>query len=279
MTMNAPINPGHMIPNSMEVYFAAKWSDNLMHLGFYKDPELASAGETSEDVYANGTLKKTKDWNKITVTFTAHELTVEKLAILQSWLVEVHAWTVTAEVERTNAWDWSYEKDILLKYSSADGSAITPTSVTALINGTETALTADTDYSVWVTSMWATYIKLLTGETGGVLDANAPANVRITVTYSVTNANAKVMDHKANSLAKPFVMVLVNEFEYDGEKKTIKTYVENCLADKAMLQQIADSDNTTVGFPLTITGTIKSQEFVGFSETASASSAAANNGD
>jgi hypothetical protein len=39
------------------------------------------------------------------------------------------------------------------------------------------------------------------------------------------------------------------------------------LADKAMLQQIADSDNTTVGFPLTITGTIVSQEFVGFSQS------------
>jgi hypothetical protein len=86
------------------------------------------------------------------------------------------------------------------------------------------------------------------------------------------------MDHKANSIAKPFVMVLVNEFEYDGEKKTIKTYVDNCLADKAMLQQIADSDNTTVGFPLTITGTIKSQEFVGFSQTEDESSSD-NDGD
>ena len=60
-----------------------------MHLGFYKDPWLESAGETNEDVYANWTLKKTKDWKKITVTFTAHELTAEKLAILQSWLVLV----------------------------------------------------------------------------------------------------------------------------------------------------------------------------------------------
>lgn len=269
MSLNAPLNPGHMIPNSMEVYFAAKWSDPLMHLGFYKDPELASAGETNEDVYANWTLKKTKDWNKITVNFTAHELTVEKLAILQAGLVEVHAWTVTAEVERSNPGDWSFEKDILLKYSNANGTAISPTSVTALIGWVETELTADTDYQVGVTQMGATYIKLIQGTK---LTANAPANVRITVTYSATNAWAKVMDHKANSIAKPFVMVLVNEFEYDGEKKTIKTYVDNCLADKAMLQQIADSDNTTVGFPLTITGTIKSQEFVGFSQTEDESS-------
>jgi hypothetical protein len=53
MSLKAPLNPGHMIPNSMEVYFAAKWSDNLMHLGFYKDQSLESAGETNEDVYSN----------------------------------------------------------------------------------------------------------------------------------------------------------------------------------------------------------------------------------
>ena len=264
MTLKAPINPGHMIPNSMEIYFASKWSDNLMHLGFYKDPWLESAGETNEDVYANWTLKKTKDWKKITVTFTAHELTAEKLAILQSWLVEVLPWTVSGEVERFNAWDWWFEKDILLKFANANWTAITPTTVTGLINWVETELVANTDYQVWVTQFGATYIKLVKG---GKLDDNSPEKVRITVTYSATNAQAKVMDHKDNAIAKPFVMVLVNEFEYDWEKKTIKTYVDNCLADKSMLQQIADSDNTTVGFPLTITWNIVSQEFVGFSQT------------
>ena len=268
MTLKAPLNPGHMIPNSMEVYFAAKWSDNLLHLGFYKDQSLESAGETNEDVYSNGTIKKTKDWNKITVNFTTHELTTEKLAILQSGLVEVLPWTVTGEVEKYNAWDWSFDKDILLKFSNADWSAVTVSSAKALINWVETPLTENTDYVVWVTQFGASYVTLKKKTTNaGVLDDDAPNSVRITITYSAENAQAKVMDHKANALAKPFVMVLVNEFEYDWEKKTIKTYVDNCLADKSMLQQIADSDNTTVGFPLTITGTIVSQEFVGFSQT------------
>jgi len=264
MSLKAPLNPGHMIPNSMEVYFAAKWSDNLMHLGFYKDQSLESAGETNEDVYSNWTIKKVKDWNKITINFTTHELTAEKLAVLQSGLVEVLPGTVSWEVEVYMPWDWSYDKDILLKFANADWTAITPTSVKALINWVEQTLVADTDYSVGATQFGATYIKLTKGSK---LDDNSPENVKLTITYSATNAQAKVMDHFANAVAKPFVMVLVNEFEYDWEKKTIKTYVDNCLADKAMLQQIADSDNTTVGFPLTITGTIVSQEFVGFSQS------------
>ena len=92
----------------------------------------------------------------------------------------------------------------------------------------------------------ATYIKLLTGETGGKLDADAPTSVRITVTYSSVNANAKVMDHKSNALAVPFVMVLKNEYTYNNETKRITTYLDNCQASKATLQQIADNDDTTV---------------------------------
>lgn len=265
MTLKAPLNPWHMIPNSMEVFIAKKWSDNFLQLWFYKDQSIANAGETVDDVYSNGTLKKTKDWDKITVNITAHELTVEKLAILQSGLVEVHPWTVTAEVEKWNPWDWSFDKDIILQYSNADWTAIEPTSVTALINWTETTLTANTDYSVWATMFGATYIKLLTGETGGKLDADAPTSVRITVTYSSVNANAKVMDHKANALAVPFVMVLKNEYNYNGETKRITTYLDNCQASKATLQQIADSDDTTVWFPVEITGTVIKQDFEWFS--------------
>ena len=268
MSLKAPLNPGHMIPNSMEVYFAQDWSSNFMHLGFYKDQNLESAGETNEDVYSNWTIKKVKDWDKITVSFTAHELTVEKLAILQSGLVEVSAGTVTNEAEVYMPWDWDFDNSVLLKFANGDWSAVTVGSVKALIEWTDTTLTSDTDYLVGATNFGATYVKLLKKDTEHStrkLESDAPEKVKITITYSTTNASAKVMTHSANAVAKPFVMVLVNEFEYDWEKKTIKTYVENCLADKAMLQQIADSDNTTVGFPLTISGHIKSQEFIGFS--------------
>ena len=83
MTLKAPLNPGHMIPNSMEVYIAKKWSDTLMQLGFYKDQSLAAAGESVDDIYSNGTIKKIKNGNQMTVSITPHELTVEKLEILQ----------------------------------------------------------------------------------------------------------------------------------------------------------------------------------------------------
>jgi len=79
-----------MVPNSMEVYIANDWGDTPLQLGYYKDQELAPAGESIEDVYSNGVLKKTKDGDKVTLNITVHELTIEKLAILQSGLVEVH---------------------------------------------------------------------------------------------------------------------------------------------------------------------------------------------
>ena len=268
MSLNAPLNPGHMIPNSMEVYIAKKWSDNLLQLGFYKDQSLAAAGESVDDVYSNGIIKKIKNGNKMTVNITAHELTVDKLEILQYWLVELHAGTVSGEVEEFMPGDWNFEKDIILKYSNADGTAISPTTVSALIDGVPTTLTASTDYTTGVDMFGTTYIKLLCADaehTSRKLDANSPETVKITVTYSATNANVKVMEHNANAIAKPFVMVLVNEFEYDGEKKYVRTYLDNCQASKATLQQIADNDDTTVGFPVEITGTVVKQEWKGFS--------------
>jgi hypothetical protein len=44
---------------------------------------MAAAGESVDDVYSNGTLKKTRDGDKVTVNITPHELTVDKLEILQ----------------------------------------------------------------------------------------------------------------------------------------------------------------------------------------------------
>lgn len=268
MTLKAPLNPWHMVPNSMEVYIAKDWWDTPLQVGFYKDQSLSAAGESLEDVYSNGTIKKIKDWDKVSLSIDVHELTVEKLAILQSWLIEVHAGTVSGEVETYLPGQWDFNKGLLLKYAAGDGTAISPTSVKALIDWTDTSLTASTDYSVWVTQFGETYIKILAKDTehsSRTLEEGDNLNVKITITYSATNADAKVIEHKANSMAAPFVMWLINEFEYDGQKKTIKTKLENCLADKTMLQQIADSDNTTVGFPLTITGVVHSQEFVGFS--------------
>lgn len=271
MTLKAPLNPWHMVPNSMEVFVAKKWSDPLLQLGFYKDQWLAAAWESVEDVYSNGTIKKTKDWDKVTVNISVHELTVEKLEILQSGLVEVHAGTVSDEVETWMPWEWSFNRDLLLKYSNGDGSVISSPEVKALINGTEETLVADTDYTVWVNNFGATYVQLLMKDdenTSRKLDVDSPEKVKVSITYSSTNATAKVMDHKANAMADSFVMVLKNEFEFQWEKKSITTYIDNCQASKAMLQQIADSDNTTVGFPVEITGHIVKQDFVGFSMNA-----------
>jgi len=262
MTLKAPIKPGHMVPNSMEIYIAKRWSDNLMQVGFYKDQSLAFGGENSDDVYSNWTLKKIRDWNKMTVSFSAHELTNEKLEVLQLWLTEYTAWTVASEVQVANPGEWSFTKDILLKYSNQDWTPCTIASVKALIDWTETTLVADTDYTVSATSTGSTAIKLL--QTNATLTETAPASVKITITYSSTAADIVNVSHGENVVAEPFVMVLVNTFKYWNSTKSIKTYLENCYANKAVEAPIADSDNTTMWFPVEITGSIAKQEKIGF---------------
>ena len=265
MTLSKPLNAWHMVPNSAEFYIAKDWWDTPLQLGFYKDQSMAAAWESTDDIYSNGVLKKTKDWNKVTVNVSVHELTTEKLAILQSGLVELHAGTVSGEVETLMPWTWELDTWILLKYSNADWTAVTVSSIKSLEDWTEVTLVADADYTVWVNAFGASFIKLKVASSSPKLSEDSPAKAKITITYSATNADAQLMDHKANAIAEPFVMIIVNEFEYEGEKKYIKTYLENCQASKAMLEQIADDDNTTVGFPVEITGIIKKQDFIGFS--------------
>lgn len=153
----------------------------------------------------------------------------------------------------------------MLRYSNEDGTAATVASVKALIGGTEVTLVAGTDYKVIATTLGATAIELVQGTK---LTASAPNEVKLTVTYSTTAPNTKVVEHKANALAKGFVMVLVHEFDYNGSKKIIRTYLANCQASKAVRKSIADSDATTVGMPLEITGTIIKEDKIGFGATA-----------
>lgn len=252
-----------MIPNSMEIYVAKRWKDPLVQIGFYKDQDLTTAGESTEDVYANGTIKKVKDGNKMKVSFSLHELTDEKVDILQYGMLDFKPGTVANEVETIMPGNWSFEDDILLKYSNQDGTAVNVATVSALIDGVSTELTAGTDYNVVATTLGATAIELVKG---GKLKEIAPDTVKLTVTYSATADDLKVIEHKSNAIAKSFVMVLVNEFEYDGKKKFIKTYLDNCQASKSAIKQIADNDATTAGMPIEITGTVVKQENLGFNK-------------
>lgn len=61
MTLKNPIQEQYMVPVSMSVFVAKKWSDPLRNIGVYKDPDRASAGETSDDVYSNWQTKKIKN--------------------------------------------------------------------------------------------------------------------------------------------------------------------------------------------------------------------------
>ncbi len=263
MTLKSPLNPQHMIPNSVEIYVAKTWKDPLMQIGFYKDQDITAAGESSEDPYSNGSIKKTKDGNKVNVKFSLHELTNEKVEILQLGLTEFTTGTV-ADEKQVIMPGWSFARPVLLKYSNEDGSAVAIESVKALIDGTETDLVKDTDYKVIATPMGATALEFVSG---GVLADKDQHGAKITVVYSATADNTKVVDHKANAIAEPFVMVLENRYEYQGNEKVIKTYLDNCQASKAMMKQIADSDATTVGMPIEVTGVIVKEDRIGFSAT------------
>jgi hypothetical protein len=100
---------------------------------------------------------------------------------------------------------------------------------------------------------------------GGVLDESNMQTTKITITYTITpDTTAKYFTHYTNALAKPFKMLLINEYEWNGAKRYIRQYVDNCQANKAVIAQIADSDNTTAGMPLEITGEIINEKYIGF---------------
>lgn len=264
MTLANPNAPETMVPSSAEMFVADRWSAPLKNIWFYKNPTLASAGETVNDEYANGTLKKVKNGDKLTVTFELHEQYLPVLKSLQKGLISVSSEvaSVTARVETYNAGSWGFNTDILLDKANADGSAIVPTKVEALIGGSWVALASGDDYVAWATSTGNTYIKFIKG---AALNENAPKSAQIKVTYNATpDATLSIIKHNANALAEGFVYVIQWERDYNGNKRSIRILLENCLAEKGTMNPISDSDGTTSGYPISLTGTIKRHEFKGF---------------
>lgn len=262
MTLKAPLNPESMIPNSAEIYAGKTW-DQMVQIGLYKDPSFSAGGETVEDVYANATLTKVTGGNKLNVSFNLHEITPEKLEILQYGLIQLeNPATITGEVDTYRPGSREIWNGILLRYKNSDGDPIAPT-VKAIIGGVEETLVKDTDYVIKQTFLGDTIVEL---KTGGELDADSPATGTITITYDATpSLDTKYVKHSESAIAKGFKVAIVNEYEYEGNIKKIVQYLDNCRAEKAVLSQISDSDNTTAAYPITIEGEILKQEFVGFS--------------
>jgi hypothetical protein len=70
----------------------------MIQVGFYKDQDISAGGESVDDVYSNGTLKKMTNGNKLNINFTMHELTPEKRAIVQNGLIELVGGDVTGDI-------------------------------------------------------------------------------------------------------------------------------------------------------------------------------------
>ncbi|MDR3169784.1 MAG: hypothetical protein LBU27_08880 [Candidatus Peribacteria bacterium] len=153
-----------------------------------------------------------------------------------------------------------------MKYANANGALATISSAKAIVNGVEETLVKDTDYELGKENIGdCTLVTLLAG---GVLTEADMATTKIIITYTITpDTTAKYFTHYVNSLAKPFKMLLINEYEWNGNKRYILQYVDNCQANKAVIAQIADSDNTTAGMPLEITGEIINEKYKGFVTT------------
>lgn len=205
-----------------------------------------------------------KDGDKLTINFDLHENSLAVFRSLQKGLIEVkkELASVTGRIETYKPGQWGFNDDILLDKASANGNAIVPTTVEALIAGSWTSLVSGTDYNAGATSDGDTYIKFISG---GLLNADAPTSSSIRVTYSATtDENLIYINHKASSLAEGFVASITWSWEYDGVKKEVKYLLENCLAEKAVPNPISDDDNTTMGTPVTFTGVVKKNTYKGF---------------
>lgn len=215
MTLNAPLNAKTMVPSSAEFFVAKRWSDTLLQVGVYKDPDINVGGETVDDIYANYRCKKMKNGNQLTLNFNLHEQNTAVLAVLENGVVEykTEVGTVTGRIETYSPGQWSYENDILLDKANDDGTAIAPTTVQALISGVWTDLDLTDDYIVGVTTTGKTYLKLVSGST---LDANSPKTVQIRVTYSATPDDTVIYaEHSKDAIAKNFVTVIDWTWDYN----------------------------------------------------------------
>lgn len=248
----------------MDVLVAPKWSAPLRNIGVYKDPDRASAGETSEDVYANWQTKKIKNGDMMKINVALHEINPDILAIIDGGAISVSK-EVASVQDRTETFlpgRWGFNKDILLESRNADGSVIEPSEVSALIDGQDQVLVKNTDFTVGKTAIGDTYISF---KTGGKLKVDAPAEVAIKVKYSCTpDASLKKIKHHASGIPTGFVMVIEEKWMHQGKEKGIRFKLEDCQNVKGFHKAISDSDGTTAGYPCEITGRVIAHEFFGF---------------
>lgn len=264
MTLKNPIQEQYMVPVSMSVFVAKKWSDPLRNIGVYKDPDRASAGETSDDVYSNWQTKKIKNWDMMKVSVSLHEINPDTLAIIDGGAITVNKEisSVTDRIETFMPGQWGFNKDVLLESRNADGSIIEPTEVKALIAGQDQALVKNTDYVVGKTAIGDTYLSF---KTWGKLTATAPAEVSVRVKYSCTpDATLKKIKHHSSGIPAGFVMVIEEKWQHQWVEKGIRFKLEDCQNVKGFHKAISDSDGTTAGYPCEITGRVIGHEFFGF---------------
>lgn len=263
-TLTNPIAEQFMVPVSMDVLVAKKWSDPLKNIGVYKDPDRASAGETSDDTYSNYMTKKIKNGDMMKINVALHEINPDILAIIDggSLTVSKEVASVQDRVETFLPGKWGFNKDILLESRNADGSVIEPTEVKALIDGQDQTLQKNTDFIVGKTAIGDTYLSF---KTGGKLKADAPSEVVIKVKYSCTpDVSLKKIKHHSSGIPAGFVMVIEEKWQHNGKEKGIRFKLEDCQNVKGFHKAISDNDGTTAGYPCDITGRVIGHEFFGF---------------
>lgn len=263
-TLTNPIAEQFMVPVSMDVLVAKKWSDPLKNIGVYKDPDRASAGETSDDTYSNYMTKKIKNGDMMKINVALHEINPDILAIIDggSLTVSKEVASVQDRIETFLPGKWGFNKDILLESRNADGSVIEPTEVKALIDGQDQTLQKNTDFTVGKTAIGDTYLSF---KIGGKLKADSPSEVVIKVKYSCTpDVSLKKIKHHSSGIPTGFVMVIEEKWQHNGKEKGIRFKLEDCQNVKGFHKAISDSDGTTAGYPCEITGRVIGHEFFGF---------------
>lgn len=266
MAIKNPMSEKHMVKVSQDVFVAKKWSDPLKNVGVYNNPDRTSAGETTEDKYANWETKLIKKGDTMNIKVDLHEINPAIIDIIEYGAIKVskEIESIVDRVEEFAPGQWSFTKDILLKSRNADKSVITPTEVKALVNGTWTKLVKDTDYSIGVNIIGDTWVKFIEW---GVFTLDSPSVSSISIKYSATpDQTLEKIEHFDSALPIGFVMILEEKWKVNGKECGIRFKLDNCKNVKAFHKPISDGDNTTAGYPCDITGNVIGHEFFWFND-------------
>lgn len=264
MSINKPVKNKTRLAWSPEIYVAARWSDTLQRVGVYKDHEISFGGETVEDVYSNYTAKKSKNSDKLNISFALSEQRPEIMEIINKGTIQKTEQTNTLiawQVDQFFIGEWGFDFDILLSKYNADGSLVTINSISINKSWTITNLTAE-DFVLSTNAFGMSVIKFVTGNNLNLWDEDEGV---VTVNYDVTPANATLLDHTASGVEAPFVCLIQwKGVDANGDEMKMVVALDEVSNEKSFTNFAGDSDDSTAVLNCNFSGRVVKHEFYNF---------------